>query len=216
MKIIALADTHGFHNQIVIPDGDVVIFAGDICQQRHLESLKEFSAFLYSLPHSHKIIIAGNHDFPFLDNYLMARKLIERVPGAIYLQDNRFTIDGVNFYGSPWTSIFFNWAFMLAAKERKQKWNLIPPDTDVLITHGPPAGVLDLVNGVPLGCSELLSAVKRVNPKYHIFGHIHECYGIRGNLDDKQTTFVNASICNGLYQPDRIPFQLELHVQGNM
>jgi len=88
-------------------------------------------------------------------------------------------IEGVKFYGSPWQPRFFDWAFNLdRGEEIKKKWDLIPMDTDVLITHGPPYGILDLTHeGEKVGCEELMKAVLRVQPKIHIFGHIHEAYG---------------------------------------
>ena len=98
------------------------------------------------------------------------------ITNAHYLCDESLTLDGVKFYGSPWQPRFFDWAFN---KDRgaplKAIWDKIPLDTDVLITHGPPHGILDLTfDKIKAGCEELLLAVQRIKPKVHVFGHIHE------------------------------------------
>ncbi len=154
--------------------------------------------------------MAGNHDFPLLHSYMLAKRYIQKIPGTTYLQDTGKVIEGISFYGSPWTSIFNNWAFMLFPEELKEKWRLIPKDTNVLITHGPPSGILDLAYGKQKGCQELLRTVKYINPVFHVFGHIHEGFGVSGYLDDQRTTFINCSICDAKYRPDNEPVVFEL------
>ncbi|MGA1870330.1 MAG: metallophosphatase domain-containing protein [bacterium] len=196
MKIVILSDTHGFHEQITIPCGDILIYAGDICHQSTINEIIQFDKFLAQLPHRYKIIIAGNHDFPFQNApYRVKASLCH----CIYLQDSGIEIEGIKIYGSPWQPWFFDWAFNLQrGRQIKEKWDLIPDDTDVLITHGPPFGILDTVDGHSEGCEELLKAIYRIKPKYHIFGHIHEGYG---QSFQNNTLFINASICNEHYQP---------------
>ncbi|MGD9487526.1 MAG: metallophosphatase domain-containing protein [Calditrichaceae bacterium] len=204
MRIVAFSDTHGYHDQIKIPDGDILIFAGDMCTKRSLESIEKFNHFLGSLPHTHKIVIAGNHDFPFEREPVEARKLITN---AIYLQDQSTVIEGIHFYGSPWQPWFFDWAFNLKRGQAlKEKWDLISSDTDILITHSPPFGVLDLVGHKHVGCEELTAALMRIKPKYHIFGHIHEGYGTK---EMNGTTFINAAICNGRFAPENKPMIID-------
>jgi predicted phosphohydrolase len=191
-----MADIHGQHLESPIPDGDILVVAGDITPFGLLSDLDPFNAFLGSLPHRHKIVIAGNHDFCFQDFPEDCRK---RLSHATYLQDQALSVMGLNFYGSPWQPWFLDWAFNLPpGKPLKEKWDLIPKDTDVLITHGPPYGYGDLSSeGKRQGDPELLSAIKRVKPRVNVFGHIHEDYG-RWKVGN--TLLINASVCNYQYQ----------------
>ncbi len=194
MKIVAASDIHYQFNSIKkIPDGDVLIFAGDLGNATYDWEIKYVSEFISRFPHEYKIFVSGNHDV------LLTNDLIEEFytkNNIIYLEDNSIVINGVKFYGSPWTLTFYNWNYMKDLDQIKKVWDKIDDDTDILITHGPPAGILDSVNGFPKGDPHLLDAVKRIKPKYHIFGHIHESYGKvkLGNI-----TFMNVSICDGSY-----------------
>jgi hypothetical protein len=128
---------------------------------------------------------------------------------AIYLQDSGVDIDGIKFWGSPWQPEFYNWAFNLPrGPELARVWAQIPNDTDVLITHGPPYGVLDeIYHGKRVGCQDLSDALERVKPKVHVFGHIHEGYGV---LEQNGTTYVNASLCNQYYQLVHSPIVIDV------
>jgi len=174
-----------------IPDGDVLIHAGDLTNRGILEEVKEFNKFLGTLPHPHKIVIAGNHDFCFESDRVTCEKILTH---CIYLQDEEGTLNGVKFYGSPWQPWFYDWAFNLErGPDIRAKWDLIPEGIDVLVTHGPPFGIGDLtVRGDKAGCRDLLEVVERIKPELHIFGHIHEGYGINSF---GATTFINASSC---------------------
>ncbi|MHA1167382.1 MAG: metallophosphatase domain-containing protein [Candidatus Hodarchaeales archaeon] len=196
MKLIAIADTHGLHRSLEIPDGDVLIHAGDLTRHGTLDDVREFNDFLGTLPHSHKIVITGNHDFCFEKDREACEELLTN---CIYLQDQEVIIDGIKFYGSPWQPWFYDWAFNLQrGPEIRAKWELIPKDTDVLITHGPPYGIGDVTfQKEHAGCEDLLEIVERTKPAVHIFGHIHEGYGITSN---GTTTFINASSYNHNYQ----------------
>jgi hypothetical protein len=151
-------------------------------------------------------VIAGNHDRCFETDPEAARPLTH---GLTYLQDSDVTIDGLRFWGAPWQPWFLSWAFNLQrGPEIAQKWALIPDDTDVLITHGPPATILDeTYDGRPVGCEELLRTVQRITPRLHAFGHIHESYGAQvvGS-----TLFVNASACTLRYKPKQLPVVVDL------
>ena len=189
MKIVLISDTHGSHEELVVPAGDVLIHAGDMTRTGKLNELEAFADWLRALPHWHKLLIAGNHDF-----------CCERQPEAAqavlaeftYLVDEAVTIEGLNFYGSPWTPQFFDWAFQkprgpaLAAV-----WGQIPAGTDILITHGPPKDILDwTVSGDRAGCEDLANVVADLAPRLHVFGHIHEA---AGQETHGATTYVNAS-----------------------
>ncbi|MDF1666009.1 MAG: metallophosphatase domain-containing protein [Planctomycetota bacterium] len=196
MQIVATSDTHSRHEQLTVPDGDVFVHAGDSMKFGSLDELDNFNRWLGTLPHAHKIVIAGNHDWCF---QTMPEDAQARLTNATYLQDESVTIDGVHFYGSPWQPWFLDWAFNLQrGPEIKEKWDLIPAACDVLITHGPPHGILDeTVRGESVGCEELLLALERVQPKLHIFGHIHEAAGLQ---EIGATTFANASFLDVRYK----------------
>ncbi|WP_253938399.1 metallophosphatase domain-containing protein [Hahella sp. HN01] len=206
MKCVAISDTHGMYDKIDIPDGDVLIHAGDIFGQGKLREVAAFNAFLGALPHRVKIVIAGNHDWCFAREEEACRVLLTN---AVYLQDEAVTIDGVKFYGAPWQPFFHNWAFNLQrGRELKAKWDLIDADTDVLITHGPAFGVHDqTVGGLSVGCEELAHAITRIRPRFHVCGHIHESYGV---VEKGGCTYINASIANHRFQPENAPVVFEV------
>ena len=185
----------------MVPPGDILIHAGDITRHGNAEELVEFNDFLGTLPHPTKIVIAGNHDFCFQRDSEQCRALLTN---CIYLEDEEVSTDGLHFYGSPWQPWFYDWAFNLPrGEEIKAKWDLIPAHTDILITHGPPLGFGDTTaSHQKAGCKDLLDAVERIKPKIHVFGHIHEAFGIYANAD---TTFLNASICDLAYEPVNEP-----------
>lgn len=195
MRLVLLSDTHNLHTQVTVPDGDILIYAGDISMMGHLDDIAAFDAWLAGLPHPHKIVIAGNHDFCFERQPAAAEALLTH---AHYLCDSELTLDGVRFYGSPWQPWFYDWAFNLQrGPEIRAKWDLIPTGIDVLITHGPPAGHGDLtLQGDRAGCVDLLDAIRRIQPPLHLFGHIHEGYG---QTREGPTLCVNASLCDPAY-----------------
>lgn len=210
MRLVCISDTHSLHTQIpVIPNGDVLIHAGDGLGQGSLENLGDLNRWLGTLPHRHKIMIAGNHDWAFQDIQNEARALLSN---AIYLEDSGVEIDGVHFWGSPWTPTFLNWAFMLdRGQPLQEKWLQIPENTDVLVTHGPPAGIGDVVSTGPssqnAGCRDLLERIDQLALKAHIFGHIHEGYG---EYQRGQTRLINASTCTRRYAPTNPPIVLDI------
>src|SRR5438874_93471 len=118
------------HYRMDIPKGDVLVHAGDMCGYGAIDELKETAEWLDTLDFKHKIVIAGNHDWPLVRYPLEAQTLIKKA-GCIYLQDSGIEIEGYKFYGSPWTPKFFNWAFMKNPGEIAEVWTKIPADTDV-------------------------------------------------------------------------------------
>ena len=210
MKIVCISDTHLQHD-FSIPDGDLLIHAGDGTGLGSLPEIRRWFEWLVALPHRHKLVIAGNHDKSFENGPFEARRLIttylER--GITYLQDSGCAIGGLKFWGSPWQPWFYDWAFNLERGEPlRKKWALIPDVTDVLITHGPPAGLLDRCpDGRRVGCDELRSRIDRLKLRLHVFGHIH-CEN--GTTNVNGTTFVNASICDESYRPTGTAFVVDL------
>jgi predicted phosphohydrolase len=200
MRIVIASDTHEQHAKIVVPDGDVFVHCGDLTYRGDLPAIAQAGKWIRSLPHPHKMVIAGNHDWAFELKFDAARRRLgDGQDGLVYLQDFGTTIDGVRFWGSPWQPWFFDWAFNLRRGPAiAAKWALIPDSTDILITHGPPMGILDYVRGERVGCVDLLARIALIKPKVHAFGHIHEGSGV---LAQDGTTFVNASICDGEYRP---------------
>ncbi|MEM6671767.1 MAG: metallophosphatase domain-containing protein [Planctomycetota bacterium] len=190
MRIVCLSDTHGLHGMLDVPDGDVLVHAGDFTQIGREEEVEDFARFLAALPHRTKIVVAGNHDFLFEREPGAARQMLAGV--AHYLEDSGVEAEGLRFWGSPWQPEFGGWAFNLErGPALKERWAQVPEGVDVLVTHGPPANVLDRVfNGDCVGCEDLLSALPRISPKLHVFGHIHEA---RGAVERNGTLFVNAS-----------------------
>jgi Icc-related predicted phosphoesterase len=190
VRLVLLSDTHGRHDLVDIPAGDVLIHAGDFSHVTGgLDEISRFNEFLKALPHPRKIVVAGNHDWCFERQNAEARAVLT---AATYLQDEAVVIGGWKFYGSPWQPTFLNWAFNLPRGEAlRRKWALIPPDTDVLITHGPPHGIQDRTFfGMHVGCQDLRQRVEEIAPRVHVFGHIHEG---RGRHETDRTTFINAS-----------------------
>lgn len=206
MRIVALSDTHGQHGHIAVPPGDVLIHAGDLTLHGELEELSAVGAWLASLPHRHKLVVAGNHDLCFM---LDPTACCELLPDAIVLEDAACEIDGVRFYGTPWHDYPTGWAFALPRGPLlRRKWLQIPRGTDVLITHGPPAGVMDWTNGgISLGCADLRAAVEELAPALHLFGHVHERAGV---ATGGTTTFVNAAILDERYELARAPVVLDV------
>lgn len=199
------------HDSVNIPYGDVLVFAGDFtASTRQLATqLHRFNSWLGQLPHLHKVIVAGNHD-EMLENH---PESCQYFTNAHYLQDSGITISGLRFWGSPWQPTFRNWAFNCSEPELAEKWSKIPWSTDVLITHGPPSGTLDLARGCPLGSTSLASALESIKPKIHVFGHIHEGYGI---VEKDNTMYVNASVCTAAYAPTNPPIVLDIRSEpGN-
>lgn len=205
MQLVIISDTHGRHRQISVPFGDTFVFAGDMCNWGNSKEVEDFNEWLGTLPHKNKVVIAGNHDL-CLDANLKrhSRESIydghKLITNGIYLENESVVIDGIKFWGSPITPPFFNWAFMSPPGEIEKYWEMIPKDTDVVITHGPMYKVLDYVDNDlsaerNVGCKALLAKLKEFYPPVHICGHIHEQYGTK-TLSRRKTRHmqcINAS-----------------------
>jgi Icc-related predicted phosphoesterase len=209
MRVVCISDTHGQYRGLQIPDGDILVHSGDITAQGRPLELQDFNLWLGELPHTHKVVIAGNHDATLaVQSMAFAQNILSN---AHYLQDSGVTVDGVSIWGSPWTPEFNDWYFMLprGSAELRAKWAKIPEGTDILLTHGPPAGKCDYSKHQKwyIGCDYLREAVLKVRPTYHVFGHNHEGYGAQlGEF----TTFINASIMTRSYIPINPPIEVEI------
>lgn len=223
-RFVCISDTHNRTDRLdhPIPDGDVLIHAGDFTNYGTRDQVVHFNKFLSTLSHPYKVVIAGNHDISFdFDSYDSLwsyfsnkrddpKEIKKELTNCIYLEDEEVEILGFRIFGSPWTPEFCNWAFMRTRGDHIQEmWNKIPEGIDILVTHGPPLGHGDrTISNVRAGCLNLLHTVQsRVKPKYHIFGHIHEGYGM---TTDGVTTFVNASSVTIQYKPRHPPIVFDL------
>jgi Icc-related predicted phosphoesterase len=208
MKVIAISDTHSYHDQLVLPEGDMLIHAGDVSKRGDEPEILHFLEWLDNQPFTHKIFIAGNHDFFFEGK--SKSYIASKIPSSItYLNDSGITIEGINIWGSPVQPWFYDWAFnRKRGSDILKHWDLIPKDTNILITHGPVAGILDkTVYGSSVGCEDLKNTVKRIKPQFFICGHIHEGYGIE---KQSSTTYINASVVNVKYQVVNPPIEFEI------
>lgn len=214
LKLVHISDTHDKHTKITVPDGDIIVHSGDATGRGEEWAIVKFLDWYAALPHKHKIFVPGNHDWGFETQPDKYAKMCEE-RGIILLNDSGVEIEGLKFWGSPITPWFYSWAFnrrrtieqasMFNSPWIKNYWDLIPEDTNVLITHGPPYGILDELlyadgtqKGEFAGCEELLAAVKRIKPDIHLFGHIHCGYGEK-HIDG--TSFYNGSMLDEMYMP---------------
>ncbi len=194
MKIVCISDTHNCRPPV--PPGDILIHAGDLTMDGSPHQLESAIAWLKKQPHTHKIIIAGNHD-RCLQSHTWTKHLFND-NNMHYLQDSMAELEGLRIWGSPWTLQFFDWAFMKTESQLEDLYAAIPP-CDILITHGPPFGILDQVprgDGTfrpNCGSKATLALSQRLKPKLHIFGHIHEGHGV---VDQDGIKYINASYCN--------------------
>ena len=225
MKITFISDTHGKHNQITkdLPGGDILIHAGDFMNGGYdFEEATDFLEWFNSIDnYTDKIFIAGNHDRVFENIPHWVAKTLPDYPTIDYLQDESwvdyydghngdFPEDNIRIYGSPWQPEFYSWAFNLPRQgdEMKAKWDAIPTNTDILVTHGPPYGYLDTPGGrsIRVGCEMLRYRVDEIKPKIHVFGHIH---GSAGYYFNGHTHFINASVLDERYTYQNKPLTME-------
>ena len=223
-KITFISDTHTKHDKVngFLPGGDILIHAGDLTGRGYLYEIDDFLKWFDKIDnYDTKIFIAGNHDFGFEDNPNQIKSLLTEYKTVDYLQDDLLLVgkgdyeDMVKVWGTPWQPEFHNWAFNLPRGDKlKEKWDMIPVDTDILITHGPPFGKLDYVpyDNVNVGCEELMKRVQEIKPKIHVFGHIHEGFGY---VFDGTTHFINAAVLNGRYEFRNKPLTIDWDPETN-
>jgi len=215
MKLIIISDTHNKHKHLgKLPEADVIIHCGDMTSMGREHEIRDFMKWYSNLEQfKYKICCAGNHDWLFERAGIHARSLVPK--NVIYLQDQEVVIEGIKFYGTPVNLPFFDWAFNRPEEKLVQHWQAIPDDTDVLITHQPPFGIMDWsvydkkATGSPSLYKEVL---ERIKPSLHVFGHIHSGHGVKVIED---TTFINASNLDEDYMCVYDPILVEL-VDGNV
>lgn len=212
-KIVIISDTHNKHNLITIPECDILIHCGDATNRGEERELRPFiSEWLAEQPARHKLFIPGNHDFDIEYNYKFWKNYCDEW-GILLLHNEGAVVDGLKVYGTADQPIFFDWAFNKSFTQRECSFSNIPEGLDILITHSPPLGVLDMVHyasGEPkmaVGCPILWKHVVRTAPKIHCFGHIHSSYGYK---EIGATKFYNAAICDEMYHPSNDPWVFEI------
>jgi len=203
MKITAISDLHGYCPKL--PGGDLLIVAGDLTGTDHGWMHEDMRNWMEKQDYEKVIVIAGNHD-----GFLVKNPDFYSKGKITYLCDAATEYQGYLIYGSPWTPEYCGWHFMLPrGKPLIDKWDLIPVDVDILITHGPPMGILDWgIDEVKCGCRDLGNRVEELKPYLHVFGHIHEQYG-RDTTTIPGVEFVNCAIMNEYYNPVNKPVEIE-------
>ena len=215
MNIVFFSDPHGFHDEMTLPEADIAICPGDISLRGNRTEIESFMSWYEKQPVTHKVMIAGNHDYWFdkkhpksLNYKLEDDSHLDLIPeGIIYLENSDVTIEGIKIWGSPVTPWFHNWAFNMLPEDLEKFWDQIPGDADIVVTHGPCANTkLDLCkSGHKVGCPSLTRRIAEIRPKILAFGHIHEAYGIDDKFipDDegveKVTRLINCSVLNLQY-----------------
>jgi Icc-related predicted phosphoesterase len=209
-RITFISDTHEKHKQLELPGGDILIHAGDLSNRGYKPAVQQFLDWFNVQDYRHKIFIAGNHDFLFENQRSKAVELMAEYPDVTYLEQSGIEIDGIKIWGSPWQPWFHDWAFNLSrGEELRELWLQIPLDTDILVTHTPPKGYGDFTirDHQEVGCWDLFDVItSQVNPKYHVFGHIHEGYGV---FETERTTFINASVVDFMYNVCNPPITID-------
>jgi Icc-related predicted phosphoesterase len=219
-KIVCISDTHCQLSSVSVPDGDILVHAGDLTYRGTIqETSKElFELSKYRAKFKHIVLVEGNHDWLGQRNPSIMDQMCKD-NGIILLRDFGIELEGLKFYGSPWQPEFCNWAFNLSrGDELKEKWDLIPDDTEILITHSPPNNILDVVERLNkkngefdlehVGCWDLHNRIMQLkNLKLHVFGHLHLGYG---RVKIENIEFVNASCCTEKYKPINKPQVIDI------
>jgi len=188
-RVVVISDTHCMHRRLDVPDGDLLIHCGDMTNRGSAPELQDVNEWLGTLPHPHKMVIAGN-----MDQRLEGKpKQIKQqfLSNAVYVEDELVELAGLSIWGSPYTPKFCGGFQLADASEAQAKWAAIPEAIDIVVTHGPPYGALDLVGMAHVGDLSLRERLQKVRPRYHFFGHIHEEGGNRCQVGPTQC--INAA-----------------------
>lgn len=217
MIIDCISDLHGFHPKL--DGGDLLIVAGDLTAKHTIQEHVQFILWLIDQKYEKKIVIAGNHDSVLVDKKTQKNIYSHLDSGSItYLSDSGTEFKGLKIWGTPW-SLWFDGVnpkckvFMGTEKDLKKKYDLVPNDIDILISHTPPYGILDEnYYGLKCGSKSLLECLDRVKPKLLVFGHIHEEGGkkLLYKHEGPNTWCINASHVNENYKPINKPMRIIL------
>lgn len=232
IRISVISDTHTRHDLITkdLPGGDLLLHTGDLMNSGYVEKdVIEFCNWYSSIDnYQSKVFIAGNHDRMFQDFPEKIQEILEFHKSIDYIQDDTLVLygdgpegnspeDNIRIYGSPWQPWFYDWAFNLPKNGPglASKWEAIPKNTDILLTHGPAWGILDTVTGRTydnLGCELLAERIQQIQPKIHVCGHIHSGYGYKF---ENGTHFFNASVLDEQYKYIQKPITFDWNQKTN-
>lgn len=220
-KIVAISDTHQLHEHVTVPEGDVLVHCGDFTNRGTDAAFESFLTWFTAHPHEYKVFISGNHEEGLDKGATRPLKLnliqryLDKYPNLTYLENSSVIINGMKFYGSPITPFFFDWAWNVhRGPAIAGFWKDIPDDVQVLITHGPAYGILDLVEDITArdphqGCADLLERVNNLKDlKLHLSGHLHHQGGQQTVVNGR--IHANAAICNDRYKPVNKPIVVEI------
>ncbi|CAD8056371.1 unnamed protein product [Paramecium sonneborni] len=225
LKFVCLSDTHNQHPEF-LEKGDVLIHCGDFTNRGEYWEIEQFNQWLDKQKQfKYKIIIAGNHDISFDKNcqkYIYCQKAEDQInilktkENCYYLENSSVEIEGIKIWGSPYSLVYYNGSFQTTPVESKQLWDQIKEKYDIIITHGPPYSQQDFSQSevqVNAGDKNLFKKIIEIKPQYHIFGHIHEGYGIS---NCQGITFINCSYLkiNSRYNKP-ISFNMSKNQQNN-
>lgn len=230
VRFVCISDTHGLHQELTwrLPEGDVLLHAGDFSMSGGLDEVQDFARWLRSLPYRRKVVIAGNHDLSLDGDYTgnrspggeevrQVRKAFLEACGTDvnYLEDQECEVDGIRIYGTPHQPEFGDWAFNVPRGQHLlEKWSAIPAGVQILLVHGPALGHGDLCvpSGHRAGCLDLLTDVQgRIKPEFLVCGHVHESAGV---TFDGTTHFLNASSVNEEYEVVHPPLVFDVPIKA--
>jgi Icc-related predicted phosphoesterase len=207
MKLTCISDIHCRYREIEVPDADMLVIAGDVCNWGLFPEFDDFCRWVFSLRgrFKHIVYVPGNHDKWVEKNLDKARKML--APCHL-ITNGPLEIERFKLWGYAYIPPMPFWAFSQESNKAKVMLDAIPEGLDLLISHGPPFATLDsTLNGYNVGCPLLREAVDRAKPRHHVFGHIHEGYG---EIMASCTTFHNVAICDRFYNPINKPTQFDL------
>jgi Icc-related predicted phosphoesterase len=218
MKVVAISDMHG-QLEFSVPEADLLLIAGDLCPASHDPWMSlymqedwlniELRYWLADQPIKECVAVAGNHDWIWEKDASRVPKLNKNFH---YIEDESIEILGVKIYGTPVQLPFNDWAFNREEKRIQSHWDNIPEGLDILLLHSPPYGILDETHhpnyaSEHIGSKSLMKRIKKVNPRYVIFGHNHGAYGVE---EHDGITYVNASLVDEEYKMNKEPIILEI------
>lgn len=201
MRLVVISDTHGFENQLTIPECDFLLHCGDFSRSGWHKPVRKFMKWFSSQPATHKIYVAGNHDKSFETEPAFKQEILLNFPDLNYLENTSIELESIKFWGTPYSVQFFDWAFMYdrGGNKANKIWNSMPRDTDIVLSHGPPLNILDWSPVIHqyypqnAGCPIMRHRIEETAPKLVCIGHIHESRGIDTSTLDP-TWVINASI----------------------
>lgn len=217
MKIVAISDTHEREHFVKLPDGDVLVHSGDFTFKGEFFAIAKFCSWMKKQNHTHKLVISGNHeltlDTELSKNHSQKQMILNLFAesGITYIENSSVEIEGIKFYGSPFTPRFYDWGFNVDRGPKiGEKWKNIPDDVNVLITHGPGYGTLDnTIRDGSQGCEMLAQRIPQLKQlKAHIFGHLHHDGGKM--IEKNGVKYVNGAICTDQYIPSNPPVVIEI------